>query len=228
LTGTDNIAGGFLGGIAIGKGRFFGSNRILFYGAFLKMISDVVFTTLTPNKFPLALGMGFLAMFGMGLSLVALIVCVQLASDDKHIGLATLVLGSIRAIGGSVAVTIYTSIMNNTLQIDLPQRVGKALVPLGVTAQNVGKLLAVLKSNPKHPELALQIPGVTPQILGMVGEISKWSWAKAFQNIYYAAVAFSVMAVIASLFVKDISQNMTDNIAVTLKNEKTSKKVEAV
>jgi hypothetical protein len=39
------------------------------------------------------------------------------------------------------------------------------------------------------------------------------------RRIYYAAVSFSTVAVIASFFVKDISHKMTDSIAVTLKNE---------
>ena len=40
-----------------------------------------------------------------------------------------------------------------------------------------------------------------------------------YRRIYYAAIAFSLVAVIASLFVKDISHMMTNNVAVTLKND---------
>lgn len=104
--GAGGVSGGFLGGLLIGKGPGLKSNHILVYGSTLKLISDAVFTTLIPHTFSLALGMGFLAMFGMGASLVALIVCSQLASEDSHLGLATLVLGSMRGIGGSVAVTV--------------------------------------------------------------------------------------------------------------------------
>ena len=74
----------------------------------MKLGADIGFTYITPETFPMALGLGFLAIFGMGFLLVALIVRVQLASEDEHIGLATLILGSIRAvISGTVAVTIY-------------------------------------------------------------------------------------------------------------------------
>jgi hypothetical protein len=47
------------------------------------------------------------------------------------------------------------------------------------------------------------------------------------RRIYYAAIAFSTIAVFASLFVKDISHMMTNNVAVTLKNDdRTEKKDE--
>jgi hypothetical protein len=44
------------------------------------------------------------------------------------------------------------------------------------------------------------------------------------RRIYYAAIAFSTIAVIASFFVKDISHMMTDNVAVTLKNDERGEK----
>jgi hypothetical protein len=179
--GVGGATGGFLGGLLIGRGPGMGSNHILIYGTTLKLISDSVYTTLTPNTFSLAMGMGFLAMFGMGMSLVALIVCVQLASDDKHIGLATLVLGSIRAIGGSVAVTIYTSIMQNTLKEDAGPRVGKALMPLGVTREALGKLVPMLLGG--KDQNASKIPSVTPQALKLAQDTIKWTWALAFKQV---------------------------------------------
>ena len=144
--GFGGAVGGFLGGLLIGRGRGMGSNHILMYGSGLKMISDAVYTSLKPNTFHLAMGMGFVAMFGMGMSLVALIVCAcSWRPDDAHIGLATLVLGSIRAIGGSVAVTIYTSIMQNTLKEDARPRVAKELGAIsGVTPEAIKELVPKL------------------------------------------------------------------------------------
>jgi hypothetical protein len=178
--GLGGAVGGFLGGFLVGRGPGLGSNHILIYGSALKMISDAVYTTLTPNTFRLALGMGFLGMFGMGMSLVALIVCVQLASDDEHIGLATLVLGSIRAIGGSVAVTIYTSIMQNTLKADSGPRVRDKLRPLGVTADALKQLVPKLLTGKEL--MQTNIPSVTPQALQLAKDTVKWTWALAFRQ----------------------------------------------
>jgi hypothetical protein len=136
-------------------------------------------TTLKPNTFPLALGMGFLAMFGMGMSLVALIVCVQLASEDRHIGLATLVLGSIRAIGGSVAVTIYSSIMQNTIRKDAPTRVGKAVIPLGVSKETLHTLVPLLVGG--RLKEAARVPGVSSQAVKAALDALKWTYTLVFQ-----------------------------------------------
>jgi hypothetical protein len=215
--GAGGAIGGFLGGLLIGKGPGLKSNQILVYGSSLKLISDIVFTTLTPNTFSLALGMGFLAMFGMGASLVALIVCSQLASEDRHLGLATLVLGSMRGIGGSVAVTVYTSIMMNTVKEDAGPRIAKVVLPLGFPQAALPPFVTLLIGG--KIETAGQIQGVTAEMLKAAEEAIKWSWTLAFQRIYYAAVAFSVFAVLVSFFVKDVTGNMTDNVAVRLTNE---------
>jgi Fungal trichothecene efflux pump (TRI12) len=173
------VVGGFLGGILIGKSKFLKTNHVLTYAVALKLISDGLFTTLTPDKFTTAMGFGFLAMFGMGLMLVALIVCVQLSCDDEHIGLATLVLGSVRSIGGSVAVTIYTSIMMNTVKEDAGPRTGAAVLPAGLPPSSLPPLLKLLLGGRPHD--ALKVPGVDQKILDAATIAVKWSWTLAFQ-----------------------------------------------
>jgi hypothetical protein len=44
-----------------------------------------------------------------------------------------------------------------------------------------------------------------------------------FRRIYYIAIAFSAIAFIAAMFVRDVTQNMTDHVAVTLQNDITKK-----
>lgn len=71
-------------------------------------------------------------------------------------------------------------------------------------------------------DAAARIPGVTRAMVDAAEQAIKWSWTLAFQRIYYAAVAFSVFAVVVSWFVKDVTANMTDNVAVRLTNENPS------
>jgi hypothetical protein len=163
----------------IGKSKWLKSNYVLMYAVSMKLISDVLFMTLNPNRFTAAMCFAFLAMFGMGIMMVSLIVCVQLSCDDKHIGLATLVLGSIRSIGGSVAVTTYTSIMMNTVKKDAPPRVSKAVLPLGAPESSLPKLIKLLLGG--RPKQAAQLEGITPPILKAAQLALRWSWSKAFQ-----------------------------------------------
>ena len=39
------------------------------------------------------------------------------------------------------------------------------------------------------------------------------------RRIYYASIVFTTIAMIVSFFVKDITKNMTDTVAVTLQND---------
>jgi hypothetical protein len=163
----------------IGKHWLFRTNYVLIYSVIIKLISDGLFTTVTPDTFGRALGLGFMAMFGMGLMLVSLIVAVQLASEDRHLGLATLVLGSIRSIGGSVAITIFTSIMMNTVKKDAGTRVAKKVVPMGAPVSSLKALVTALLGG--RAAEALKAPGITPSILKAAAETAKWSWSMAFQ-----------------------------------------------
>lgn len=216
--GTGGAIGGFLGGILVGKHKFLRVPHMLFYANAIKLVSDAVFSTFTPNDYELALAMGFLAMFGMGMSLTVLIVGVQLSCEDKNLGLATLVLGSIRGIGGSVAITIYSSILQNTIAADAGPRIAKAVLPLGVPTTTLPKFIALLLG--AREDLAGQLPGVSPDALAVGSETIKWSWAQGFSHIYYAAMAFSGLAVLCAFIIKDTTHNMTDNLAVQLTNEK--------
>lgn len=176
-SGIGGAIGGFLGAILIGRGRFFKAQYVLFYGACLKMIADGLFTTLDPTKLILGMGAGFLGMFGVGAVMLAVIVTVQLTCSDKHIGLATLVLASVRSLGGSVSVSIYSSIMMNTLKTDAPVRIAAAAPDLPQAA--LESLVPLLIGG--RPQEALNITGVTPENLELAMEAIKWSWGGAFK-----------------------------------------------
>ncbi|GAB7358595.1 hypothetical protein MBLNU230_g2655t1 [Neophaeotheca triangularis] len=216
--GTGGAVGGFLGAMIIGRAKWLGIPHILVAANIIKLTADAVFTTFGPHDFQLAMGMGFLAMFGMGCSLTVLIVGVQLSCPDEHIGLATLVLGSLRAIGGSVAITIYSAILSNTMETDAGPRVGAAVIPLGIDPTILPDFIGLLAAH--RADLAGQLPGVSPEALEVARETIRYSWAEAFSNMYYAAMAFSAVAIVASLCVKDVSHNMTDSVAVTLTNDR--------
>jgi hypothetical protein len=176
---TIPTVGGFLGGILIGKGPLFRANYILLYGVTIKIVADAMFTLITPDKLILALIAGFVSMFGMGIVLVGVIVCVQLSCQDSHIGLATLVMSSIRSMGGSMAVTIYSSIMQNTLKEQAGPRVAKAIAPYNVPKSSLPMLIKLLIGNREKD--AAKLPGVTTQVMKAAGTAIKWAWSVAFQ-----------------------------------------------
>jgi len=210
--------GGFAAGMRIGKTRYFKTNWCLLYGCIFKVAADGAMTSLTPDTVARGLGLSFLSMIGTGWISVSLIVCVQLACDDGDIGLATLLLGSIRAVGGSVAITIYSTILNNKLQNDAPLLVAQAVLPLGLPMQLLEPLIYALINEQGPATLAL--PGMTPEILAAGDRAMKESWGMGFRYIYLTGACFAGGAFIAALITKDSSDNMTDHVAVRLENER--------
>jgi len=163
----------------MGKHKVFNSTYMLLYGLFFKMIGDGIMTTIGPNDLSRALGAGFLSMVGVGWLTVSSIVVVQLCCADVHIGLTTLLTGSTRSIGGSVAVVIYTTVLHNVLGNNAGQRIAKAVVPLGAPLQSLPALTAVLISGKTKD--VLDIPGVTPTVLQAARDAIEYSWAQGFK-----------------------------------------------
>ncbi|KAF2400662.1 MFS general substrate transporter [Trichodelitschia bisporula] len=213
--------GGFTAGMLIGRGRFFTTPLMLFYGTCFKCIADMCTTLIMPHgahAIPFGLGIGFLSMIGTGWLTVTLIVCVQLACEDQDIGLATLLLGSVRAIGGSVAINIYTALLNNEVKKQAGPMMARAVLKLGVPASTLPKLIGLLIVE-KH-EAAGKLPGMTPHSTEVARETMKLIWAKGFHKVYLCAGAFAGAAIIAAVLSKDVSGNMTGHVAARLENEK--------
>lgn len=205
----------------IGKHKIFKTHYCLIYGTLIKTIADFLITMIQPTgpySIPFGMGVGFLSMLGTGWITVALIVCVQLSCEDKDLGLATLLLGAVRAIGGSVAVTIYTSLLNNTLTKQAGPTIGKAVVPLGFPESGLAKLIFELVN--ENIPAAAKLPGVTPKILHAAREGLRATWTIGFHKLYLCAASFAAAALVVALFTEDVSGNMTAHVAVRLENER--------
>jgi hypothetical protein len=211
----------------IGKHKLFSTNLCLLYGTVMKTVADFCLTIIQPtgnHSIPFGLGISFLSMMGTGFTSVALIVCVQLCCDDADIGLATLILGAVRAIGGSVAITIYSTFITNVMEQDSGLIVAKVVLPLGLPVTSLEPLIVDLVN--ENLAQASQVPGVTPQIMTAARLALRQVWTKGFHHVYLASGCFAAFSVVAAILSKDVSGNMTNHVAVRLENEKT--KVETV
>jgi hypothetical protein len=226
-TPADLIVGGFGAGILIGRNAWFGTNLCLIYGTVIKTVADACLVMIEPSgphSKSFGMGIGFLSLFGTGWTSVSLIVCVQLCCADADIGMATLILGAVRAVGGSVAVTIYSYLVGAVLKSDAGPRVGSAVMPLGYPASGLEELIGNLVN--ENFAAAAGLPDVTPPILTAAREALKLTWAKGYHRVYLASATFSAISVIAAFFCEDVRHNMTDHVAVRLTNDKKKGNVE--
>jgi hypothetical protein len=134
--------------------------------------------------------------------------------------MATLLLGAVRAIGGSVAVTIYSALLNNTLKEQAAKTIGAAVFPFGLPESSYPSLILDLIN--ENIPAAAATPGVTPQILEAARNALKVVWTHGFHRVYTTSASFAAAALVAAMLSKDVSHNMTSHIAVRLENDKSA------
>lgn len=119
LTLTCAIVGGVIGGLLLGKFWFFEARYLLGFGCICKLIADVFLSRCTPDTLALAIAMAALGSLGMGIVAVATITAVQLSCVEKDIGLASLLLQSLRAAGGSTALAVYANYIQESFKTQI-------------------------------------------------------------------------------------------------------------
>jgi hypothetical protein len=148
----------------------------------------------------------------------------RLSCEDRDLGMATLLLGAVRAIGGSVAVTIYSALLNNTLEEEAAKTIEAAVFPFGLPEGSYASLILNLIN--ENIPAATATTGVTPQILQAARTALKVVWTHGFHKVYTTSASFAAAALIAALLSKDVSHNMTNHISARLENDKPAVSVE--
>ncbi|KIW98778.1 uncharacterized protein Z519_00441 [Cladophialophora bantiana CBS 173.52] len=143
---------------------------------------------------------GYITFYGSGLGcgVITLYTTAQLSTPPELIAVTSGLMGSIRSTGGSVAVAIYGALFNQGLTSNLFPKVASAVVPLGVSEDNIGALIADLSAG--AVEAALKLPGVTIEAVGAAGEALKSAYVIGFRDVFICAVAFATLGLGASAF----------------------------
>lgn len=138
---------------------------------------------------------------------------VTLIFEPQDIGLATGVLGSIRAVGGAVAQALYVTILTNKVTVYLPEKVIPAATGAGLPASSLPALFKGITAGS-----FTAVPGITPAILAAVGEAVKQAYISSFKIVFYATIPFSVCLIIASIFSPNFESKLHNNVAKRLQH----------
>ena len=149
---------------------------------------------------------GFICFYGLGLGscIISLYTTAQLSTPPQHIALATGLLGSIRSVGGSIAVAVQTAIFTNGLTAHLFPNVAAAVAPFGVTdPKEVGAIITDLTAG--DITSLLKKPNITVEAIGAAGMGLKEAYVVGFRYPYVCAGAFSFLAIIRESFPRTTS-----------------------
>jgi hypothetical protein len=136
---------------------------------------------------------------------------VTLVIEPQDIGLASGVLGSIRAAGGGIAQALYTSVLNNKLAAYTPRYVTPAALGAGLPASAVPDLLAALKLGNVSG-----VQGMNEGVEMAVREGVRSAYVHAFRMVFWATVPFSAALVLAACFVPNMEGFLGRQVAKRL------------
>ncbi|KAF2821735.1 MFS general substrate transporter, partial [Ophiobolus disseminans] len=148
--------------------------------------------------------------FAVGIVEVIAIIAVPFTVPPKDLGLASGVLGTFRAVLGSIALAIFSAILNTKKKSEISPRiqtvaVAERLSPAS-TAAIVKAAVAGLRAT------FTKIPGVTTKNVGLFIKAMQNGNVAAYHMVFYASLAFGGFAVICAFCTKDFTQYFTETV----------------
>lgn len=155
------------------------------------------------------------ALIGVGLSgaTVASNAMIQLTVPHQYVGIAMGIVTTARNVGGSVATTIYTTILKNELAKKLGVGIATALAKAGLPLAEVpGVTEAIATGNTTSSAFI----GVSPAILEAGAYGLKIAYCDSFKVVYLVSIAFGVVGTICGMGTMNVGKFMTHKVDVRL------------
>ncbi|KAF4447937.1 hypothetical protein F53441_8596 [Fusarium austroafricanum] len=169
--------------------------------------------TVNPNH---KLAWAFVPAFGVPMFVLITILGYSIASlhvPHSHLGVAMGLLGTFRSAGGAVGNAIFNTIFQDKFRSYAGEEVSRAALSNGLKAEDLGQIIpASIQYNLGVPGALDQIPGMTSATEEILREAVRTAYGRAFQFVFYITIAFSVIAVIAALFIEDPTAFMTNHV----------------
>ncbi|OGE55170.1 hypothetical protein PENARI_c005G08212 [Penicillium arizonense] len=153
--------------------------------------------------------------FAVGVQVATSIVVVGLCTPDRFIGLAISMAGAIRALGGSVGVTIFSTIFSSKLDSYLPEKVTKVLVAAKMEPTTISELFpGILQAiSAGSADALVQIPGISSKTADLIQAAAAEAYSDSFRFIWYTLIPFGAVSMVISAFLKSTKKQMTSVVA---------------
>lgn len=131
---------------------------------------------------------------GVGVALNTLVTVSQLSTPPELIALATGLMIGMRSVGGTIGLSIFQAIFSDTLNKQIPAKVGAAVTPFGFNPEYLPGLIGGLSTG--NATLLGSIPGVTPQVIQAGGQAILQAYTLGFRYVWICGMSFACVAVI--------------------------------
>lgn len=168
--------------------------------------SSAGLATIQPNQSTRAIVFDGIAGLGFGAPLILIIAGVQLVTPPHLIATATAVVTSSRAISASAFTAIYGAALTTRLSTKIPADIAAAGLAAGLPPTSLPAFIGAIAG--MDVAALSTIPGVTPAIIEAGVGGAKRALGDGFRVIYQISASFGVVAIIACLFLGDLSKTM--------------------
>lgn len=162
----------------------------------------------------MAIALGTVTGFGVGAVLVPAATVAVTVTPDTTIATCVALSLTVRAVGGSIGYAIYYNIFINKLTPRLPAYIAKYAIEAGLPITEATEFVETYLGAPA--QLA-SVPGVTEQIIEAAAIGSRWAYAESLKYVWLTSIAFGGCAIIACLFIGNISKYMTSRVAAKIR-----------
>ncbi|KAL2851411.1 fungal trichothecene efflux pump [Aspergillus pseudodeflectus] len=181
-------------------------------------------SALGPDTWEMTIALGVLGCIAVGYIENITFPGVTLVVEPQDIGLATGVLGSLRALGGAIAQAVYVSVLDNELQKNIPAYVGPAATSAGLPESSLAALLSALSASSGTSSSSLDaVPGINDGIVAAASAAMKVAYSRSFRIVFFCTVPFSVVLIVSSCFVPNMGRFTHLNVARRLQGGKQEK-----
>ena len=150
---------------------------------------------------------------GVSAATVASNAMIALGVAHEYLGVGIGLATTARAVGGSIATTVYSVILQDNVAKNLPFNLGTALIKAGLPIADIAAVAtALVTGNTTSPALEL----ASPAELGAGIAAIKQTYATAFRLVYLVSITFGVLGMLCALFSRDVKSLMTRDIDIKL------------
>ncbi|TKA23179.1 hypothetical protein B0A54_17867 [Friedmanniomyces endolithicus] len=175
----------------------------------------------TPERKGMMIAFVFLAMTGFGWAQYLSVTFIQFGVEQHELGISGGLAGVARYAGGAVAISVYTSILSNSVSSSAIKLVLPAAEAAGASPETA---LAILQALPLGATALAAVPGATTAMIASAGAAFQQCYVIGLRTTALSSLSFGVVGIIACMFCNDIGHKMTNKIEIFLENDVNAEK----
>lgn len=130
---------------------------------------------------------------------------------QEEIGTAGGLSGSIRLTGTTIAVAMYSTILNNRLEVTVPRSVGTAVARSGLPQSVVPTLIAALNKSGRLLNTTVQ--GLTVDNTLAIEQAYRLGNSQAYKTVFLSTLGFGALSVVLVWFIGGVDESDPNYVA---------------